>query len=74
MHAELARVCAELGPDAAGLTLHVGVNTGHGIARMLGSDARMDYAVLGRLRDPRAATRIGGAVRARRTSASSPTG
>src|SRR6185369_4560273 len=28
-------------------TLHVGVNSGHGIARILGSEARMDYAVLG---------------------------
>jgi adenylate cyclase len=47
MHEELARVAAELGPDASGLTLHVGVNSGHGIARILGSEARMDYAVLG---------------------------
>ena len=38
--------CAEL-PHAAGLTLHVGINSGHGIARVLGSEARMDYAVLG---------------------------
>src|SRR3954447_18162509 len=47
MHTELARVCADLGPDAEGLTLHVGINSGHGIARVLGSQARMDYAVLG---------------------------
>jgi len=47
MHRELARVCNDLGPNAAGLTLHVGVNSGHGIARVLGSEARMDYAVLG---------------------------
>ena len=46
MHAELARLCAEL-PHEAALTLHVGVNSGHGIARILGSEARMDYAVLG---------------------------
>jgi adenylate cyclase len=46
MHAELARVVAEL-PHEAELTLHVGVNSGHGIARILGSEARMDYAVLG---------------------------
>ena len=32
---------------SAELTLHVGVNSGHGIARVLGSEARMDYAVLG---------------------------
>jgi adenylate cyclase len=46
MHAELARLCREL-PYQASLTLHVGVNSGHGIARILGSEARMDYAVLG---------------------------
>ena len=47
MHRELARVCRELPYGASGLTLHVGVNSGHGIARILGSEARMDYAVLG---------------------------
>src|SRR5919199_4935605 len=47
MHRELARMCRDLGPEASGLTLHVGVNSGHGIARILGSEARMDYAVLG---------------------------
>src|SRR4051794_1727313 len=46
MHSELARLVEELPHDAA-LTLHVGVNSGHGIARILGSEARMDYAVLG---------------------------
>jgi adenylate cyclase len=46
MHAELERLCREL-PHEADLTLHVGVNSGHGIARILGSEARMDYAVLG---------------------------
>jgi class 3 adenylate cyclase len=46
MHSELARLCADL-PHDADLTLHVGVNSGHGIARILGSEARMDYAVLG---------------------------
>jgi adenylate cyclase len=46
MHAELARLC-EASPYDAELTLHCGVNSGHGIARILGSDARMDYAVLG---------------------------
>ena len=39
-------MCADL-PHEAELTLHVGVNSGHGIARILGSEARMDYAVLG---------------------------
>jgi adenylate cyclase len=46
MHQELARSCADL-PYEAELTLHVGVNSGHGIARILGSEARTDYAVLG---------------------------
>jgi adenylate cyclase len=46
MHRELARLCEEL-PHEAELTLHVGVNSGHAIARILGSEARMDYAVLG---------------------------
>lgn len=47
MHRELARLRAHLGPDAADLTLHIGVNTGHGVARLIGSSVRMDYAVLG---------------------------
>jgi adenylate cyclase len=47
MHAELDRIKAHLPPDARDLTLHVGVNSGHGIARMIGSEARTDYAVLG---------------------------
>jgi len=34
-------------PHDAELTLHVGVNTGHGVARVLRSEARMDYGVLG---------------------------
>jgi class 3 adenylate cyclase/tetratricopeptide (TPR) repeat protein len=46
MHRELERICKEL-PHDADLTLHCGVNSGHGIARILGSEARMDYAVLG---------------------------
>ena len=46
MHRELARMREEL-PHEAELTLHCGVNSGHGIARILGSEARMDYAVLG---------------------------
>jgi adenylate cyclase len=47
MHAELERICFDLPPDQRDLTLHIGVNSGHGIARILGSEARMDYAVLG---------------------------
>ena len=46
MHAEVERLCTEL-PYEPELTLHVGVNSGHGIARILGSEARMDYSVLG---------------------------
>ncbi len=47
MHREIERIREELGPDASDLSLHVGVNSGHGIARILGSAARQDYAVLG---------------------------
>jgi adenylate cyclase len=46
MHRELDQICADL-PHNPELTLHIGVNSGHGIARILGSEARMDYAVLG---------------------------
>src|SRR6266542_5889329 len=38
MHQELARMVRDL-PHDAELTLHVGVNSGHGIARILGSEA-----------------------------------
>jgi len=47
MHKELARIIPELPEDAQGLTLHAGVNTGHVIARVLGTEVRMDYSVLG---------------------------
>lgn len=47
MHQELATLVPELGPDAAGLRLHIGVNSGHGIGRVMGSDVRLDYGVLG---------------------------
>jgi adenylate cyclase len=46
MHEELARICDRL-PHDPELSVHIGVNSGHGIARVLGSEARMDYAVLG---------------------------
>jgi adenylate cyclase len=46
MHRELARLRSEL-PNAEDLTLHVGVNSGHGIARIIGSEVRTDYGVLG---------------------------
>jgi class 3 adenylate cyclase/tetratricopeptide (TPR) repeat protein len=47
MHRELAALVPELPEDAHGLTLHTGVNTGHVIARVLGTEVRMDYSVLG---------------------------
>jgi adenylate cyclase len=47
MHRELAALVPELGPAAANLRLHIGVNSGHGIGRVLGSDVRLDYGVLG---------------------------
>ena len=37
----------QLLPHDPELSVHIGVNSGHGIARVLGSEARMDYAVLG---------------------------
>src|SRR6266508_2917553 len=46
MHRELARLCDEL-PMKPELTLHVGINSGHGMARILGSESRTDYGVLG---------------------------
>ncbi len=46
MHEELARLRTDL-PNAENLTLHVGVNSGHGIARIIGSEVRTDYGVLG---------------------------
>jgi class 3 adenylate cyclase/tetratricopeptide (TPR) repeat protein len=47
MHRELAELVPELGPEAANLRLHIGVNSGHGIGRVMGSDVRLDYGVLG---------------------------
>ena len=47
MHRELAQLIPALPEDARGLTLHAGVNTGHVIARVLGTEVRMDYSVLG---------------------------
>src|SRR6266540_6894606 len=46
MQAELERIRKELS-DTQDLTLHIGINTGHGIARILKSAVRSDYAVLG---------------------------
>ena len=47
MHRELERVRVDLPPAAQELTLHIGVNSGHGVARLVGGAARMDYGVLG---------------------------
>ena len=47
MHRELANLRVKLGDEARDLTLHIGINSGHGVARLIGSAVRMDYAVLG---------------------------
>ncbi|MEO8510686.1 MAG: adenylate/guanylate cyclase domain-containing protein [Chloroflexota bacterium] len=47
MHRELDRLRGRLGEHGEGLTLHIGIASGRGIARMIGSKVRMDYAVLG---------------------------
>jgi adenylate cyclase len=47
MHVELAQLVTRLPAAAAGLRLHVGVNSGHGIGRVIGSEMRLDYGVLG---------------------------
>jgi len=47
MHRELGRMLLELPPDARNLELHIGINSGHVIARVLASEVRLDYAVLG---------------------------
>ena len=63
MHRELAKLVPTLPPEAANLRLHVGVNSGHGIGRLIGSEVRFDYAVLGDV-----------VVLAQRLEASAPTG
>lgn len=47
MHEEIKNIKPDLPPDAGDLTLHIGVNSGRVVARVLGSDVRMDYSVLG---------------------------
>ena len=47
MHATLPTLLAELGPHAAGLTIHIGVNTGKVVAGSVGSAMQADYSVLG---------------------------
>jgi class 3 adenylate cyclase/tetratricopeptide (TPR) repeat protein len=46
MHEEI-RIKSDWPPDAGELTLHIGVNSGRVVARVLGTDVRMDYSVLG---------------------------
>ena len=46
MHAELAGALPELSPEASGLRLHVGVNSGRVVAGMFGGEVR-DYSILG---------------------------
>jgi len=47
MQRESAQLFGELGPEAANLTLHVGVNTGYVVAGFFGDEVRMEYSVLG---------------------------
>jgi predicted ATPase/class 3 adenylate cyclase len=47
MRSKLHRLTPDLPSDAHNLGLHVGVNTGHVIARVFGNEVRMDYSVLG---------------------------
>ena len=47
MHAALPSLLESLGPQAGGLTIHIGVNTGRVVAGSVGSVAQADYSVLG---------------------------
>ena len=47
MHRELASAVTSLPPGTGELTLHIGVNSGHVVARVIGGAVRLDYAVLG---------------------------
>ena len=47
MHQEVERVRSDASGAAGDLSLHVGIDSGHGIARTIGSEARVDYGVLG---------------------------
>jgi class 3 adenylate cyclase/predicted ATPase len=47
MQREMRAIVQEMPSDVRDLTLHVGINTGHVIARVVGSDVRLDYSVLG---------------------------
>jgi class 3 adenylate cyclase/tetratricopeptide (TPR) repeat protein len=47
MHEAIAVAVSQLPDEAAGLMLHIGVNTGHVVARVIGDELRTDYSVLG---------------------------
>lgn len=47
MHREIARAHEVFPAGAVDLSLHVGIDSGHGIARVIGSEARTDYGVIG---------------------------
>ncbi len=44
---EMHQTLPGLAPAGVDLTLHVGINTGHVVARLIGSSVRLDYGVLG---------------------------
>ena len=47
LHTETGRIAAELGGHASDLLLHIGVNSGHVVTSIIGSEARTDYVVFG---------------------------
>ena len=47
MQTSLPALLAQIGPAAAHLTIHIGINTGRVVAGRAGSDQQGDYAVLG---------------------------
>ncbi len=47
MHARLDALRPNLPAEAQGLALHIGINTGHAIALIIGNEVRTDYSVLG---------------------------
>jgi adenylate cyclase len=47
MHEQLPAIASKLPPDAQGLSLHIGVNTGRVISGRYGGESRSDYSILG---------------------------
>ncbi|MGH9275855.1 MAG: adenylate/guanylate cyclase domain-containing protein [Acidimicrobiales bacterium] len=47
MHEAIAVAVSQLHEEGADLMLHIGVNTGHVVARLIGDELRTDYSVLG---------------------------